>query len=68
VVQSRSNHDPHRAYRWLESLPGGEARDTGISYLLIRERDADAEVLSGWIHLISDPKLREERRKIFEQR
>lgn len=68
VVQTWSNHDPHRAYRWLESLPGGESRDAGISYLLIRERDADAEVLSGWINLISDPKLREERRKIFEQR
>jgi hypothetical protein len=67
VLQQWSGLEPREAYHWLGTLPAGESRDEGITYMLIREAPRDPESLVPWIELISDPKLREEKRDQLEQ-
>lgn len=66
VLQQWTDQDPGEAYRWLGSLPAGAGRDEGIYYMIRREASSDPESVVPWIDLISDPKLREERRGQLE--
>jgi hypothetical protein len=67
VLQHWSELEPREAYHWLGTLPAGESRDEGISYMIRREAPRDSESLAPWIELISEPKLREEQRHRLEQ-
>lgn len=67
ILQHWSELEPREAYHWLGTLPAGESRDEGISYMIIREAPRDPESLVPWIDLISDPKLREEKRYMLGQ-
>ena len=54
--------DPQVAYQWLGSLPVGESRDEGISYMIVREAPSDPKSLLPWVEMMSTPELREQKR------
>ena len=56
------------AYKWLESLPSGAKRDEGISYMIRREASDDPQALVPWLELISEPTLREKKKRELESR
>lgn len=66
VLQQWTDQDPGEAYRWLGSLPAGAGRDEGIYYMIRREAGNDPESVVPWIDLISEPRLREERRGLLD--
>lgn len=66
VLQQWTDQDPGEAYRWLGSLPASAGRDEGIYYMIRREAGSDPESVVPWIDLISEPKLREERRGLLD--
>ncbi len=67
ILQHWSELEPREAYHWLGTLPAGESRDEGISYMILREAPRDPGSLLPWIDLISNPKLREEKRYLLGQ-
>ena len=67
MLQTWSGLDPHEAYKWLGTLPAGDSRDEGISYMLIRESSSNPQALVPWIDLLSTPELRKEKQSILDQ-
>lgn len=67
VLQQWSASEPREAYTWLATLPAGESRDEGISYMIIREAPSNPESLVPWIELLSTPELRKDKRALLDQ-
>ena len=67
VLSQWSSTEPREAYAWLNTLPAGNSRDEGISFMIIREAPSNPESLAPWIELLSTPELRKEKRELLDQ-